>query len=86
MRLPFVVGHGDQVLSQAGPGAFAGGGAALVVGADQVLAANVCGGSAEVYEWFMDWLADMFQNPHIKRPSAVIMVGVPGCGKSKVGE
>ncbi len=41
VRLPFVVRHDGQVLSQAGPGDLAaGGGAALVAGADQDLAAG----------------------------------------------
>jgi len=45
----------------------------------------VCRGNAEHYEWLLDWLADIVQNPMRKPGSAVALRGPQGAGKSLVG-
>ena len=47
---------------------------------------NICGGREELYEWFLDWVADMFQNPVKHVWSAVIVKGKQGLGKSILGK
>lgn len=42
---------------------------------------NLCRGVSEHYEWLMDWLADMFQEPHDPKGCAVILGGIEGAGK-----
>ena len=34
----------------------------------------------------MDWLADLFQNPQLKKSTHIVLTGEEGVGKSKVGE
>jgi len=41
----------------------------------------VCSGNVDQYEWLMDWVADMFQNPSDPKGCAVVMKGGEGCGK-----
>lgn len=42
---------------------------------------NLCRGVAEHYEWLMDWMADMFQEPADPKGCAVVLGGVEGAGK-----
>lgn len=42
---------------------------------------NLCSGNREHYEWLMDWMADMFQEPHDPKGCAVILGGKEGAGK-----
>ena len=37
-------------------------------------------------EWLLAWLADMFQRPHQKPGTALVLVGVQGAGKTFLGE
>lgn len=46
----------------------------------------VCGGNVEHYEWLLDWLADLFQNPQRKLGIVVALRGMQGVGKTIVGE
>lgn len=40
----------------------------------------------EVYEFIMAWVADIFQEPDNKPGTALVFVGIPGSGKSFLGE
>ena len=40
----------------------------------------------ERYKWMLHWIADLFQNPHRKPGTALVLVGKPGAGKSFLGE
>lgn len=40
----------------------------------------------EIYKWLLDWTADIFQRPANKPGTAVVLVGLPGAGKSFLGE
>lgn len=42
---------------------------------------STCSGNQEYYEWLMDWMADMFQEPHDPKGCAVILGGKEGAGK-----
>lgn len=42
----------------------------------------VCGGNPEQFEWFMTYVAHMFQVPGDKPPSAIVIRGKKGTGKS----
>lgn len=42
---------------------------------------NLCSGNRGHYEWLMDWMADMFQEPHDPKGCAVILGGKEGAGK-----
>lgn len=42
---------------------------------------NLCSGKQEYFEWLMDWMADMFQEPHDPKGCAVILGGKEGAGK-----
>lgn len=42
----------------------------------------LCGGNPAYYDWLMDWLADIVQNPTQKKGTAVILRGGQGAGKS----
>lgn len=42
---------------------------------------NLCSGNREHYEWLMDWMADMFQEPSNPKGCAVILGGKEGAGK-----
>ena len=37
------------------------------------------------YEWILAWLADLFQHPESKPGTALVLVGLPGTGKSFLG-
>ena len=41
----------------------------------------ICGGSIDLYEWVMDWLADLIQNPDDPKGCAIVMRGGEGIGK-----
>ena len=41
----------------------------------------VCGGNDEHYNWLMDWLADLVQDPANPKGCSVILRGGEGCGK-----
>lgn len=41
----------------------------------------VCNGDEDLYEWVMDWLADLVQDPGNPKGTAVVMHGIEGCGK-----
>lgn len=42
---------------------------------------NLCRGNEEYYAWLLDWVADMFQEPHNPKGTAVILGGIEGTGK-----
>lgn len=42
---------------------------------------NLCSGDQVHYEWLMDWMADMFQEPDDPKGCAVILGGKEGAGK-----
>lgn len=42
---------------------------------------NLCCGNMEHYEWLMDWMADMFQEPADPKGCAVVLGGIEGAGK-----
>ena len=42
---------------------------------------NLCSGDTAHYEWLMDWMADMFQEPDDPKGCAVILGGKEGAGK-----
>jgi len=42
---------------------------------------SLCCGNREHFEWLMDWMADMFQEPHNPKGCAVILGGKEGAGK-----
>lgn len=52
----------------------------------QHLVDNVCGGREDLFRWLFAWLASIVQRPMDLDGTAVALRGVPGCGKSKVGE
>ncbi len=41
----------------------------------------ICSGNVEIYEWVIDWLADLIQNPDDPKGCAVVMRGGEGIGK-----
>lgn len=43
---------------------------------------NICESNEEYFEWFMTWLAQIFQKPHMKPGSTVVITGEKGTGKS----
>ena len=45
---------------------------------------NVCDGNEELYQWLIDWLADLVQAPGDKPGTAVALRGGYGAGKSVV--
>lgn len=45
----------------------------------------VCGGERDQYEWLMDWLAHLFQQPQKKPGTVVGLQGPQGAGKSIIG-
>ncbi len=46
----------------------------------------ICDGDEENYEWMMDWLADLVQEPHDPKGCAIVMVGGQGTGKGAFAE
>lgn len=40
----------------------------------------------EVYQWVLGWIAHIFQEPSFKTGTALVLVGLPGVGKSFIGE
>jgi hypothetical protein len=47
---------------------------------------NVCRGNQQCYDWLLDWLAALFQNPADKTGTHVVLTGEEGTGKSIVGK
>lgn len=47
---------------------------------------NVCDGNVGHFEWLLDWMAQIFQQPGRKSGSAVAFIGGKGTGKTKVVE
>lgn len=47
---------------------------------------NICDDDSEAYEFLLDWIADIFQNPQIKHNTAVVLQGEQGTGKSIFAE
>lgn len=41
----------------------------------------LCCGDEDIYNWVLDWMADLFQDPGNPKGCAVVMHGVEGCGK-----
>ena len=42
---------------------------------------KVCGGDEDLYEWTLDWCAQLIQKPGVKAYTALVMYGPEGCGK-----
>jgi hypothetical protein len=42
-------------------------------------------GQKQHYDWIMSWIADIFKYPHDKCGTALVLVGLPGSGKSFLG-
>lgn len=42
---------------------------------------NLCSGNEEYYNWLMDWMADMVQDPANPKGTAVVLGGIEGAGK-----
>ena len=47
---------------------------------------NVCSGNAYHYNWVVAWFAQIFQQPHIKLGTSLVLRGKMGVGKTKIGE
>ena len=43
---------------------------------------KLCQGDAELFHWLMAWCADIFQHPGDKMPSAAVIRGLKGTGKT----
>lgn len=41
----------------------------------------VCDGEKDLYEWVLDWMADLYQDPANPKGCAIVMNGIEGCGK-----
>jgi hypothetical protein len=41
----------------------------------------ICAGNLDLYEWVLDWMADLFQDPGNPKGTALVLHGVEGCGK-----
>lgn len=46
----------------------------------------VCSGDDRLYNWTLQWMADIFQNPASKPGTALVLVGAQGAGKSVLAE
>lgn len=46
----------------------------------------ICNGNAEHFRWLMTWLAQTFQQPMKRPPTACLLTGAPGAGKSTLSE
>ena len=47
---------------------------------------NICGHNNQHFQWLMSWKAQLFQQPHLKQGSAVVLRGGKGVGKSILGD
>jgi Family of unknown function (DUF5906) len=47
---------------------------------------NVCRGDEGLYAWVMAWFSDIFQHPGEKKGTSLVIRGLEGTGKTKVGE
>lgn len=47
---------------------------------------SICGHDETSYRWVMTWLAQMFQEPRRKPPTALVLKGGKGVGKNTFGE
>lgn len=47
---------------------------------------TICSGREHVYQWVLAWLADIFADPGNKPGTALLLVGIPGAGKSSLGD
>jgi hypothetical protein len=48
-----------------------------------VVRTNICGDTEVLFEYFMRWMAHCIQFPHEKPGVAIVLMGVPGCGKGQ---
>ena len=46
----------------------------------------VANGDEKAYEWVLDWCADILQDPAKKPGTSLVLVGMPGAGKTFLGE
>lgn len=46
----------------------------------------VADGDLGLGHWILSWIADIFRNPGSKPGTALVLVGLPGAGKSMIGE
>lgn len=46
----------------------------------------ICSGRADLTHWVTSWIADIFQKPARKPGTALVLVGLPGAGKTFLGE
>lgn len=44
----------------------------------------ICAGDPELFDYLMNWLARMFQNPELQGEVAIVVRGLKGCGKGTV--
>jgi hypothetical protein len=52
---------------------------------EELMHDNLCNGNAEHFEYLMNWLAIMFQRPHLVGEVAVVFRGAEGVGKGTLG-
>lgn len=41
----------------------------------------ICNGDETIFEWVLDWMADLYQDPANPKGCAIILGGIEGCGK-----
>lgn len=41
----------------------------------------ICAGDEDLFDWVMDWMADLYQDPANPKGCALVMHGIEGCGK-----
>jgi hypothetical protein len=41
----------------------------------------ICSGDEDLFEWVLDWMADLYQDPANPKGCALVMHGIEGCGK-----
>lgn len=41
----------------------------------------ICNNRLDIFEWVMDWIANMYQNPHERAGTALVLQGAQGIGK-----
>lgn len=46
----------------------------------------ICSGDQKKFDWVMAWVADIIADPATKPGTALVLVGVPGAGKSSLGD